>query len=1029
MPHAGPATDSAYAILNIIDFLCLGAGIYLLLLLHDRRPRLGYLLLAMGFVLLALRIVPDYLFHDELRLYQATLTLSMAMAGVLICWGTLALTRVEDDDRPRPHGRVLLWAAAGLAALLTLFVWVLPFWPSLRAAVLSTSRDNAFLVLEQGLRVAVAAALAASAWITWDRGVLGPTTSRMFGASYSLWSGALLLTATRLLPTTATAWTGHVVQVLGSILIGNALAAHVYHAEREAIERQQRLALIDSVASAAIAAPRLDSMISAATERVRDLLGAAWAATYLSSDDGQRLTVSYRTDPSWGLPDQIDMSADHPLTRAARRQETVRFTHEAPPEGRRVSHAAALPLTGLDGLVGVLVIGMTDGRQLPDADLRTLSNATGQLGIILHHMLLLEHVRLAGDRWRETFDAISDLVTVHDCEGRITAANAAAQQFAGRSEGELIGRLLSEAFPVPTSAAGDGQADEDADALQQMLIACCEADAPATHVHRAHGRVHQIQVMPLRDDEGVAFGCVRVARDVTSRWRAEERLAQSERRYRELAENANDIIYTHDLDGNFLYVNRAAADILGYTREQFSHLRFWDLITPESQAAARAYVRNLLAEQSHDDQTELRFLCADGRVIVVQLRANVIRRAGRMEAIHGIARDVTAEKELSAQLIQADRLASVGTLIAGVAHELNNPLTTIAGYAEMLSARFVGTDDARPMQIIAEEAERCRHVARSLLSFARQTDDRAATFNLNDLVRGVLDLRAYDLHTADIVVDTRLESGLPEIVADYGQVQQVIYNLVDNAFYALQEQGGGTLSVSTALADGRIEVSVADDGPGIPPRLRRRVFEPFFTTKPRDQGTGLGLNICRRIVEAHGGSIHYEDAEPGARFTVTLPVPDTNPQIGGGGKDEGGDSEEEATSTSRPSTRVLFIDDEPALGTLVEEYLGRLGHEVVTALTGEEGLELALERDFDAIICDLRLPGMSGEEVCETLLQRRPQIAPRLIVATGDILSPRTRDFFDRTGLPHVHKPFKLDELAAIVADLASAPDGGQPGE
>jgi len=220
--------------------------------------------------------------------------------------------------------------------------------------------------------------------------------------------------------------------------------------------------------------------------------------------------------------------------------------------------------------------------------------------------------------------------------------------------------------------------------------------------------------------------------------------------------------------------------------------------------------------------------------------------------------------------------------------------------------------------------------------------------------------------------------------------------------------------VSSLAQDGEIRVCVADNGPGIPPRLSGRVFEPFFTTKPRDQGTGLGLNICRRIVEDHGGAIEFEHAEPGARFTVTLPAPAAVPQASAASRDEG-------DAPAAPPSRVLFIDDEPALCTLVSEYLGRLGHEVTVAGSGEEGLEAALAGDFDAIICDMRLPGMSGDEVSEALLQQRPETARRLIVATGDILSPRTQEFFDRTGLPHIHKPFKLDELAAIVADLTAA--------
>lgn len=560
-----------------------------------------------------------------------------------------------------------------------------------------------------------------------------------------------------------------------------------------------------------------------------------------------------------------------------------------------------------------------------------------------------------------------------------------------------------------------------------MVRSCCATgSSPGTRTLRARGRVQQVQVMPLRDELGRGLGCVRVARDVTSRWRAEERLAQSERRYRELAENANDIIYTHDLEGSFLYVNQAAVRQLGYSREQLSHLRFWDIVAPASLAQARAYVRNLLDGTRQDEQVELHLTCADGRVAAVELRANVLRRAGHSEAIHGIARDVTAEEQLATQLMQADRLASVGTLIAGIAHELNNPLTTIGGYAQVLAEALEGSEHSAMIATLEEEAERCRRVARSLLSFARQTDERQLAFDVNELLRGVIDLRAYDLREAGIVLTTDLGEDLPEIVADYGQVQQVFYNLLDNAYYALARQGGGKLSVRTWGADGAVGIEVADNGPGVPPELGATIFEPFVTTKPRGEGTGLGLSICRRIVEEHGGTITLDSGgDSGARFTITLPAAATREAL----RPMVPASEPRAATASgpMPSARVLFIEDERALCELVSEYLTRLGHQVTTAGSGEEGLAAALAGEFDVVVCDMRLPGMTGEDVCEGLLAHDPSFATRVLVATGDILSPQTQSFFLRTRLPHIHKPFSLAELASLIADLAAGRRVSEP--
>lgn len=1009
IPHPSePLAASAYSLLNVMDFLCLGAGVYLLLVLHDRHRHGGYLLTALGLGVMALRLVPDQLFAGQPGLQEAALTLATALAVVMVSWGTLALT----GSRPKrsegtPAARTLLLSAGGIAALAVVLVWIVALWSPLRDALSGNSSGGAFWLVEHRLRVAAAAALVTCAWITWERRTLGPELSRMFGFAYLAWAGSLLLGVVPFSPPASGLWLSQTMRVLGSLFLANALALNAYREEVTALERQRRLQLLDRVASAAIAAPRLQPMIESATDEVRALLGAEWAATYLLADTGERLFAAHRTSER-DLPPRsllLDRDRDHPIAAAFASRAAVRFDGLSGKPGDR-GNAIAVPLMSISQPVGVLAVSLPRPGQVTDTQAETLLNAGAQLGIIVQHMLLLEEVRQARDRWRQTFDAIAELVTVHDRDGRITAANAAAQTFAGMSEEQLIGRTLRGALPDVTQEQ------------EEMVRSCCATgSSPGTRMLRARGRVHQVQVMPLRDDLARGLGCVRVARDVTSRWRAEERLAQSERRYRELAENANDIIYTHDLEGKFLYVNQAAVRQLGYSREEFSHLRFWDVVAPASLPQARSYVRGLLEGTPQDEQVQLRLTCADGRVAVVELRANVLRRAGHSEAIHGIARDVTAEEQLATQLMQADRLASVGTLIAGIAHELNNPLTTISGYAHLLSDALDGSVHSSMIATLEVEAERCRHVARSLLSFARQTDERRLAFDVNEALRGVIDLRAYDLREAGIALVADFDEHLPQVLADYGQLQQVFYNLLDNAYYALAEQGGGEIRVRTGAADGQVQIEVADDGPGVPPELRARLFEPFVTSKPRGEGTGLGLSICRRIIEEHGGTISLEvDGRPGARFLIALPAcaaTEVRHQVPPA-------LDPTSTTERARSLRVLFIEDEAPLCALVDEYLTRLGHRVTTAASGEEGVTSALAGDFDVIVCDMRLPGITGEEVCERLLAHDPSFAGRLLIATGDILSPQTRAFFDRTCLPHIQKPFRLQQLAALIADLAA---------
>ncbi|MGI5817049.1 MAG: PAS domain S-box protein [Armatimonadota bacterium] len=1017
----GSLAESAFHLLTVIDFLCLAAGTYLLLILYDRKRRSGYVLIAAGLAVLTLQIIPEHLVAAAPLLRHAGATLSLAIACILIAVGTLVLTEDGSDNQRAAVHRALLVFAATLMVLGTIFVWAMPFYEPLRTLIRSAASDSAFVAFQHGLRVAIASAFLACTWITWERRVLGEDISRMFGVAYLCWAGFLLLGVTSGIDADNAFWVAKSVKVLGSLFIGNALVVHVYQAERAAAERQRRLALMDRVTGAAIAAARLEPMIEAATGELRKLLDARVAVVYLLDGGGERLQCRSCVPVDCpGLPKEISRSDQHAIARALVevRPREFRLPASGGADASAELAAVAVPLRGMPETVGVMVLGMDAGSALSDGDVLGLEKTGAQLGVMLQHMMLLEDTRQARDRWRQTFDSITELLTVHDDQLRIVAVNEAALRLTGMTEQDVIGRSLHGLF------------GSDCEDQEEMLRSCMETgNSPGIAMHRVRGRVYHVQVTPLRDGDHCVSGCVRVARDVTSRWNAEERLAQSERRYRELAESANDIIYAHDLEGNFLYVNPAAARVLGYSEDQLARMSFWDVVARESMARARAYIQNLLRGTHQPEQIETRMTCDDGRLAVVQLRATVLRREGQAEVVHGIARDVTAEKQLTTQLIQADRLASVGILIAGVAHELNNPLTAISGYADLLKERLVDDDSALAISTIAEEAERCRDVAQNLLNFARQTDDRLTEFDLNWLVRGVFGLRAYDLRAAKIEVVTDFDEELPSIVGEYGQIQQVIYNLVDNAYYAMQGEGGGVIEVATWASGDFVHLRVADSGPGVPEKMLGRIFEPFVTTKPRGEGTGLGLSICRRILEDHGGHITaHNGAAGGATFRVTLPV-------GGAEPDTVSATEvlQEMTQVEPrdpdTSARVLVIDDEPSLCALVKEYLTRQGHCVTVARTGESGLQKALNEHFDVILCDMRLPGMSGEDVCTVLLEEKPEAAERVLVATGDILSPQTQNFFERTGLPHIHKPFKLGELRAEIAsrltDLGGHPVHG----
>lgn len=1019
MPYIeGLLGSNAYTLLNVIDFLCLVAGVYLFAVMYDRHRRPGYLVLAVATGVLALRVVQNQLLRlpqqyaeDTTALFACCDVIGAGTAAILTAVGTLLLTSPSpgypQDSLLR---KLLMGFAGGLAVIASAIVWALPYWPPLQAAIRSMAGSGGLAAMQQGVSVGVAAAWLACAWIFWDRRIIGPALSRMYGTALILWSIAVLIQVPEVFGLRYF-WASQFIRVLGSMFLGNALALLVYEAERLSHERQRRLAVIDAVARTGITAPSLDAMIRAAVGEAARVMYAEGAALYLLDPATRVLSLAAHTGHCGRLlPQTLLLADEHPIASAGRERTPTTWELTMPdtePHYGASCHPVAVPLTGVTDVVGVLLVAPRPGQAFTPDDVETMRNAGSQLGIIIQNMALLERVRQARDRWQQTFDSITELVTVHDVDGRILAVNKAMAEYLGRSTEELTGADLEQVF-------GD-LAPQVAEPLRRCVATgryCAGED-----LEWPGGRIHQVQVTPMVDSGGRVIGCVRVARDVTAARHAADRVAQSERRYRELAEGASDVIYMHDLAGNFLYVNRRAVELFGYSRHEFARLRFLDLVAPEAAAQAREYFSRLVAGREAEP-VELRMICRDGSVVVLQVSATVMRRNGEPVGIHGIARDVTSEKQLTEQLLQYDRLASVGTLIAGIAHELNNPLTVISGYAQMLRSGLAGQRASEAVSTIYEQAERCRAIAQNLLDFARRPDDHLTRMDVNRAVRGVLDLRAYDLRASNIRVETELCENLPPVLTEHGQLQQVIYNLVDNALDAMAPLGGGNLRVSTSASEGKVILTIEDTGPGIPPADLERIFDPFVTTKPRGEGTGLGLSICRNIVSMYGGTIRAGNRpEGGAVFTVELPqAVQEAPRPR---------RRQEVPEPARPDghARILVIEDEASLAQLVTLYLERQGHKVTTALDGPSGLETALANDFDLIICDMQLPGMNGDEVLTRLLEQRPEVADHVVIATGDVLSPGTREFVERTGLAHMHKPFTLQQLSQLVQSRLA----GQP--
>jgi signal transduction histidine kinase len=373
-------------------------------------------------------------------------------------------------------------------------------------------------------------------------------------------------------------------------------------------------------------------------------------------------------------------------------------------------------------------------------------------------------------------------------------------------------------------------------------------------------------------------------------------------------------------------------------------------------------------------------------------------------------------QETQAQLMQADKLKALGTLLSGVAHELNNPLSTIR-LSIQLVRRTALIDDAltRRMEVMETACLRASRIVRDLLAFARRQPPERRPVDVNQVIQSTLALQTSQLELNKIRVVTALAS-IPQIWADPHQLQQVFLNVFSNAIHAMKTaRGRGVLTVTSGQRGSEIVVEIDDDGPGIAPEHLGRIFDPFFSTKATGAGTGLGLSLAIGIVEAHGGHMQAGNLPgTGARFTVRLPVGEQAEAVAA--------APPGLPVTAVAGAEVLVVEDEGPLRELVSEVIHGLGHKVVEATTGVEALARLRERSYDLVVLDLRLPDVDGQAVWERALAPDPRLAARVVFMTGDIMSAETQGFLDEAGRPFLLKPFTMEEVGRVVREVLAAP-------
>jgi nitrogen-specific signal transduction histidine kinase/ActR/RegA family two-component response regulator len=416
---------------------------------------------------------------------------------------------------------------------------------------------------------------------------------------------------------------------------------------------------------------------------------------------------------------------------------------------------------------------------------------------------------------------------------------------------------------------------------------------------------------------------------------------------------------------------------------------------------------------------------ADGRPFPAVMTARAIDYEGVPCSVVSIL-DLTALKAAEAEiarqreaLYQGEKLTALGSLLAGVAHELNNPLSIVTGYAEILRDLAPDETTRERAQEIYEAAERCARIIKTFLAMARQRPPQLGPVDLPELVTSALELAAYGLRTGGIAVAVDAEPNLPPVWGDGDQLHQVLLNLIINAQQAMQQmEGPRRLAIRVRTMASAVVTEVEDNGPGMPPEVEKRIFEPFFTTKPQGVGTGIGLSICHSIVTAHGGRIEVETApDRGTLLCFSLPAAAESDQPPTQATDE-------PPALSRG--RVLVVDDERGIAELVAVALRRDGLEAETAASGRAALARLEHGGIDLIISDVRMPDMDGAALVGAIRAARPELARRLILITGDVLGAQTGEAVVRAGLPILEKPLDLAALRREVRRLLE--EGENPG-
>ncbi len=481
-----------------------------------------------------------------------------------------------------------------------------------------------------------------------------------------------------------------------------------------------------------------------------------------------------------------------------------------------------------------------------------------------------EALRQSEERYRTMLEEMEEGYYEVDMAGTFTFVNDAMSRILGYSRDELIGMNYKAYTPK-----------EDVKPIFQAYNRVYRTGEPLKwypmpEIRKNGTRIlAEDSVFPLRNEKDEVIGFRGISRDVTERKRAEEALRQSEERYRTILEEMEDSYFEVDLGGHLTFVNNSTCSNLGYSREELLGMSYKNFTAEDDIESVFRVFNEVYRTGTPNKGFPWKTIRKDGAQGFAETSISLLRDdKGDIIGFRGVGRDITMRKKIEEQLILTDRLASIGQLAGGIAHELNNPLTAIVGFSDLLLGRDFPVDVKEDLETIDQEARRAVNIVKGLLAFAREQRGEKSLEDINILIQGALQLRSYEQRISNIEVNAQFSPALPQVMGNGTQLQQVFMDIIVNAEQAMLETNGrGKITIVTEQVGDMVRTSITDDGPGISPDMMKQLFTPFFTTRDVGKGTGLGLSICHGIVTEHGGKI-YAESEPGkgATFVVELPI-------------------------------------------------------------------------------------------------------------------------------------------------------------